>query len=116
MTWLFWSSSYSISWEWIIPKPELAPENFESCEPSALLINVCQYLIDEFEAGKLKSKKKTTTGTRKKKIIPANVVTQSLDQKPITQFFAQRKNKVISKSKPKTTGKMIFAVLFISLF
>ena len=80
---------------------------------------MCQYLIDEFEAGKLKSKKKTATGTRKKKSKPVDVVTQSPDQKqkPITQFFAQRKNKAISKSKPKTIGKDdIHCIIYQRLF
>ena len=89
-------------WEWVVEKPELAPETIETCEPSVLLAKVCNELIQEFEESKAKPKK--AKATRKKKVnvaLPPEISTQ----KPITKFFAQKKTTKITErkeSKPKS--------------
>ena len=44
----------TVNWEWIASKPRLAPESFETCEPTIYLSDICQELIDEFESKKKK--------------------------------------------------------------
>ena len=80
--------SFSLKWEWIDLKPELAPENFESCEPAIYLTEFCPELIQEFEEKKKKPKKLT-----RKKVPKA---TEEKSQK-ITAFFKENKQ----PSKPK---------------
>merc|ERR1711874_416555 len=75
--------SFTLNWTWVNSKPNLAPEFFETCEPTIYLSELCQELIDEFEAKKKKPKK-----VKKK---PAVVKTQPPENEKITQFFKEKK-------------------------
>ena len=76
---------FLLTWEWTSSRPELAPEKFETTEPSIYLENFCPTLIEAFLASKKKSKPKT-----KKKIV-SDKPTKA--QQPITQFFKEKKSK-----------------------
>ena len=82
-------------WEWVVEKPELAPDTIETCEPTVLLAKVCNDLIQEFEESKAKPKKAKTTRKKKENVAPPEISTQ----KPITKFFAQKKTTKITEKK-----------------
>ena len=85
----------TVNWEWIASKPRLAPESFETCEPTIYLNDICQELIDEFESKKRKPKKPV-----KKKPNVVVVKKQPRDDGPkITQFFKEKKNLLSIPSK-----------------
>ena len=106
--------AFVVEWMWCIDKPNLAPEQFQTCEPAIFLANICQDLLDEFEESKKKKPAKKTT-TKKVVNKPSQKSTKEVvpviekDQKPITQFFQQKKEvnmaKILiqkKKSKPET--------------
>ena len=87
--------AFVVEWMWGIDKPNLAPEQFQTCEPAVFLAKICQNLLDEFEESKKKPKKvaKKVNQPRSSKVVP--VIEK--DQKPITQFFQQRKEVNVAK-------------------
>lgn len=77
------TASFVVRWEWIDSRPTLAPEKFETTEPTVYLEKFCPALIETFlEAKKSKTKSK---GTKKSKKATTDL------QKPITQFFREQK-------------------------
>lgn len=83
--------SFTILWEWNEDtKPSLAPETFETCEPTLYLQDFCPRLIDEFEANKKKPKKSS-----KKKAVVAPAAEKSPPK--ITQFFKETRKKATTK-------------------
>lgn len=78
------TASFVVLWEWIDSRPTLAPEKFETTEPTVYLEKFCPAVIETFlEAKKSKTKSKGGTKKTKKKITDL--------QKPITQFFQEQK-------------------------
>jgi len=87
--------AFVVEWMWCIDKPNLAPEQFQTCEPAIFLANICQDLLDEFEESKKKKppKKVTTKKVSNKQSQKSSKVVPVIekDQKPITQFFQHKK-------------------------
>ena len=90
------TASFSVQWQWMIEKPDLAPETFETIEPTLYLKDLCPDLIEQFEASKKKPKKKAAKKTTVAKA-------QETEPAPkITQFFRETKrNPKVSKKNPK---------------
>lgn len=86
--------SLVVRWRWNGATPEQAPETFETCEPRIFLQDVCSDAIEKFDEAKKKPAKAKTT---RKKVVKSKEDKENEAQKPITQFFTQKKNSMPTK-------------------